>query len=127
MTHAAIVSPINRFYGSTMFAPRGPGLSTPGYIPAEEKDALCESASEGDFVGPGGACPDTCAFMPCNLGMSFTVQCPSHCYDAGGPVYGSPSSHGLLGPYEDTSSICRCACQESPVKSPVTLKRDLLT
>jgi len=65
-------APINRFYGSQVYAPQGPAMSTPGYSSAEEDDALCGSGSSGSHVGPGGACPDVCAYMPCNTGRRYT-------------------------------------------------------
>jgi len=56
--------------------------------------------------------------------MTFTVQCPDNCFQAAGVVYGADwgpkdkhyregqtiyDSAGILGPYEDTSAICRAA------------------
>jgi len=43
------ISPTNRFYGSTVFAPQGKALSKRGYKPNEEADALCTAMS-----GSGG-------------------------------------------------------------------------
>ena len=105
------VSPTNRFYGSSKFAPHGKGMSKRGYSPKEEADALC-SAMSGSGYTPAPkneGCPDVCAYQNCNLGMSYTVQCPDHCFQAAAVVYGDPEAHGILGPYEDTSSICRAA------------------
>jgi hypothetical protein len=116
------ISPVNRFYGSTMFAPTGKGLSKRGYTPAQEPEALCTDLAEN-------GCPDPCAYTLCNEGMSFTVQCPDNCFQAAGVVYGADwgpmnngkknkqysegqtiyDSGGRLGPYEDTSAICRAA------------------
>ena len=53
------VSPTNRFYGSTMFAPQGKGMSKRGYTPDQEGDALCSSLSKN-------GCPDECAYKLCN-------------------------------------------------------------
>ena len=67
-------------------------------------------------------------------GQRFTVQCARHCLNGAGwvvymwsvsniwfwfqnntvPIYGNPRQSGVLGPYEDTSSICR-ACIKSGV------------
>jgi len=105
-----------------MFAPTGIGLSQSGYKPDEEAEALCTDTSKK-------GCPDPCAYKICNEGMSFTVQCPDHCFQAAGVVYGAEwgpiirnmknkryragqkiyDSGGVLGPYEDTSAICRAA------------------
>ena len=71
------ISPTNRFYGSIMFPPGGNGLSKRGYTPDEEGDVLCLDSSKN-------GCPDPCAYKLCNEGMSFTVQCPDHCYQAAG-------------------------------------------
>ena len=70
------VSPTNRFYGSTMFAPQGKGMSKRGYTPDQEGDALCSSLSKN-------GCPDVCAYMPCNTGRRYTgvlFKCQRVCY-----------------------------------------------
>jgi hypothetical protein len=110
-----LVAPTNRFYGSTIFAPKGIGLSERGYLDVQEPDALCRSQSgqwrsnDPLIADKGRGCPDQCAYTACNLGQSFSVQCPDHCYTASGVVYGSVESEGIMGPYEDISSICRAA------------------
>jgi hypothetical protein len=68
---------------------------------------LCTSQS--GYSKPYTGCPDPCAYKNCNLGTSYTVQCPDHCFQGAGVVYGSPQFAGVLGPYEDTSAICRAA------------------
>ena len=50
VTGKEIVSPVNRFYGSSMFAPKGPGLSVPGYLPVQEPDAMCTDQSGASRV-----------------------------------------------------------------------------
>jgi len=113
-TGVEYISPTNRFYGSTMFAPQGIGLSQRGYAPVQEQDVLCTSQSGMSqtsnplVAGYNEACPDPCAYSLCNEGQSFTVQCPDNCYQGAGVVYGKPPS-GILGPYQDTSAICRAA------------------
>ncbi len=114
-TGVEYISPTNRFWGSTMFAPKGIGLSQRGYLSKQEQDVLCTSqsgasrTSDPDLAPRHEGCPDPCAYSACNLGQSYTVQCPDHCFQGAGAVYGSPESGGELGPYEDTSSICRAA------------------
>ena len=117
------ISPVNRFYGSTVFAPRGKGLSQPGYLPKQEADALCTSSSgashshddeDAEVADKGQGCPDPCAYTCCNCGQSYTVQCPDNCFQSAGSVYsfdayGSTESSGLRGPFHDSSSICRAA------------------
>ena len=96
------ISPTNRFYGSQVFAPHGKGLSKRGYTPDQEGDALCNSLAKNE-------CEDPCAYKMCNENQSYTVQCPDNCYQAAGVAYGNPDEGGILGPYEDTSAICRAA------------------
>ena len=103
-----MVSPVNRFYGSTIFGPLGKAMSEPGYTPEQEADALCLSVSRGTPANRKG-CPDECAYSCCNCGQSYTVQCPRGCFKGAVPVYGDPKQAGRLGPYQDTSSICRAA------------------
>jgi hypothetical protein len=104
-----------RFYGSTMFGPKGTGLSQRGYLQKQEQDVLCTSqsgasrTSDPDLAPRHKGCPDPCAYSACNVGQTFTVQCPDNCFQSAGVVYGSPESSGVLGPYQDTSSICRAA------------------
>ena len=109
------VSPTNRFYGSTMFAPKGQGMSQRGYEEIQERDVLCTDLSgavstKDPLLAPKNhGCPDTCAYECCNCGQSYTVQCPDHCFQGAGVVYGSPETYGVLEPYEDTTAICRAA------------------
>ena len=114
-TGLEIVAPTNRFYGSKMFSPKGIGLSDPGYLDIQEADAMCTvqsgvyRTSNPLVADKNKGCPDPCAYKACNLGQNFTVQCPDHCFTAAGVVYGSMSSNGVLGPYQDISAICRAA------------------
>ena len=78
-----VVAPVNRFWGSTMYRPRGvhgSELSDPGYVDAQEADALCRSASgrlrtnDPLVAGKNEGCPDPCAYTCCNCGQQYTVQ-----------------------------------------------------
>jgi len=113
-----VVAPTNRFYGSKMFPPKGIGLSEPGYLPEQRADAMCSQQSglhtvpenlKGVIAEKDEGCPDPCAYSPCNIGQTFTVQCPRHCYHYYGAVRGESGSAGSKGPYADMSSICRSA------------------
>ena len=59
------VSPRNRFWGSTIYAPKGVGSSQRGYTVEQEPDAYCTDLS-GKVNGI--ACPDPCAYSLCNEG-----------------------------------------------------------
>ncbi len=59
------VSPRNRFWGSSIYVPKGIGLSQRGYTSEQEPDAYCMDLS-GKLTGM--ACPDLCAYSLCNEG-----------------------------------------------------------
>jgi hypothetical protein len=107
------VSPRNRFYGSTIFAPQGIGLSRMGYTADQEADAFCTDGSGASGANKNHGCPDPCAYSLCNEGESFIVQCPKACYGTSDskPVYGQydKQKKTVVAPYEDQSSICRAA------------------
>ena len=58
----------------------GTELSDPGYVDAQEADALCRSASgrwrtnDPLVAGKNEGCPDPCAYTCCNCGQKYTVQ-----------------------------------------------------